>query len=69
VRGEFGTPKSKRSRSVPIADEVAGVLERLFQSARWQHDDDLVFAHPATGGVLPKANVTRRMRAALEAAG
>ena len=70
VRGEFGTPKSKRStRSVPMADEVAGVLERLFQSARWQHDDDLVFAHPATGGVLPKANVTRRMRAALEVAG
>jgi integrase len=28
-----------------------------------------VFAHPATGGVLAKANVTRRMRAALAAAG
>jgi hypothetical protein len=27
-----------------------------------------VFAHPHTGGPLPKANVTRRMRAALEAA-
>jgi integrase len=27
-----------------------------------------VFAHPATGGPLPKANVTRRMRAALKAA-
>jgi integrase len=29
---------------------------------------DLVFAHPLTGGPLPKANVTRRMRAALKAA-
>jgi integrase len=28
-----------------------------------------VFAHPATGGVLPKANVTRRMRAAMKSAG
>ena len=70
VRGEFGTPKSKRStRSVPMADEVAGELERLFQSSRCQADDDLVFAHPVTGDVLPKANVTRRMRAALKAAG
>jgi integrase len=70
VRGEFGTPKSKRStRSVPMADEVAGELERLFQQSRWQADDDLVFAHPQTGGPLPKANITRRMRAALKAAG
>ena len=70
VRGEFGTPKSKRStRSVPMADEVAGELERLFQQSRWQGDDDLVFAHPATGGPLPKPNVTRRIRAALKAAG
>jgi integrase len=52
-----------------MADEVAGAVERLFQSTRWQADDDLVFAHPATGGVLAKANVTRRMRAALGAAG
>lgn len=70
VRGEFGTPKSKRStRSVPMADEVGGELERLYQQSRWQGDDDLVFAHPATGGPLPKANVTRRMRAAMKAAG
>lgn len=69
VRGQYGTPKSKRStRSVPMADEVAGELERLFQRSRWQGDDDLVFAHPQTGGPLPKANITRRMRAALKAA-
>jgi integrase len=69
VRGEFGTPKSKRStRSVPMADEVAGELERLFQQSQCQDDDDLVFAHPHTGGPIPKANVTRRMRAALKAA-
>jgi integrase len=70
TRGEFGTPKSKRStRSVPMADEVGGELERLFKASRWQRDDDLVFAHPATGDVLAKSNVSRRMHAALKAAG
>jgi integrase len=70
VRGEFGTPKSKRStRSVPMADEVGGELERLFKRSRFQGDGDLVFAHPASGEPLPKANVTRRFRKALKAAG
>lgn len=70
VRGKFGTPKSKRStRSVPMAGEVAGELQRLFGDSGWQGDGDLVFAHPATGQPLPKANVTRRFRAALRAAG
>jgi integrase len=70
VRGEFGTPKSRRStRSVPMADEVGGELERLFKRSRSQGDGDLVFAHPASGEPLPKANVTRRFRKALKAAG
>jgi integrase len=70
VRGEFGTPKSRRStRSVPMADEVGGELQRLLQGSGWQGDGDLVFAHPATGEPLPKANVTRRFRSALRAAG
>jgi integrase len=70
VRGEFGTPKSKRStRSVPMADEVGGELERLFKRSRFQGDGELVFAHPASGEPLPKANVTRRFRKALKKAG
>jgi integrase len=70
VRGEFGTPKSRRSvRSVPMADEVAGELDRLFKASRWQQDEDLVFAHPGTGLALPKANVGRRFKKALRAAG
>jgi integrase len=69
VRGEFGAPKSRRStRSVPLADDVAGEFDRLYTRSRWQGDGDLVFAHPQTGKPLPKANVTRRMRAALKAA-
>src|SRR5206468_5404859 len=63
VLGEFGTPKSKRStRSVPMADQVAGELDRLFQASAAQDDDDLVFADPLTGGPLAKAQILRRYR-------
>ena len=67
VRGRYGTPKSRRSsRAVPMADEVGGVLDRLFQSSAFHGDDDHVFAHLATGQAIPKANVTRRLHKALE---
>ena len=70
VRGRYGPPKSRRStRSVPMADEVGGVLDRLFQASAWQGEDHLVFAHPASGGPLAKANVTRRLHQALADAG
>jgi integrase len=70
TRGVFGTPKSRRSaRAVPLAEEVAHALDRLREQSRWQGDDDLVFAHPETGGVLAKANISRRMLVALKAAG
>ncbi len=53
VLGKFGTPKSKRSmRAVPLADAVAGELDRLFKASERQGDDDLVFADPHTGGPL-----------------
>jgi len=70
TRGQFGTPKSRRStRSVPLADELAGQLDRLYKASRWTGDGDLVFAHPITGQVQPKANITRRLRRALKDAG
>jgi integrase len=70
VRGQFGTPKSKRStRSVPMALEVAAELERLSQTSRFTGDDDLVFAHPTTGKPVYVAGISRRMRKALKAAG
>jgi integrase len=69
VLGEYGTPKSRRStRSVPMAPEVGGELERLYQRSRWQGDDDLVFADPHTGGPLSKAANNRRFRRALRGA-
>ncbi len=70
VRGRYGTPKSRRStRAVPMADEVGGALDRLFQASAHQGDDDLVVGHPVTGAAIPKANVTRRLHKALDDAG
>ena len=74
VLGEFGTPKSKRStRSVPMADDVAAELERLYRAteariARQPRDDELVFVDPLTGEPLNKKMVLLRYRRALRAA-
>jgi integrase len=69
VLGEFGTPKSKRStRSVPMADEVAGELERYFKASGEPADDALVFPDAHTAAPLDKAGVLRRLRKALKAA-
>lgn len=70
VRNEFGTPKSRRSsRSVPLADRVAGELERHFQASSYQGDDDLVFCHPETGSPLDRSRLLKRFKAAAKAAG
>jgi integrase len=69
VRGEFGTPKSKRSsRSVPLGDVLAGELERHFQKSEWQADDDLVFANPDAGKPLGRTKLTKRYKEALKRA-
>jgi integrase len=70
VRGEFGTPKSRRStRSVPLADRLAGELDRLFQDTSYGRDDDLVFAHPHTGKPIDRSKLLKRFKAALRRAG
>jgi integrase len=70
VLGQFGTPKSKRStRSVPMADQVAGELDRLYQAAGQPSQDGLVFADPYTGEPLSKPAILRRYRKALAVAG
>jgi integrase len=69
VRGELGTPKSKRStRSVPLADRVAGELHRLYVASAYQADDDLVFAHPQTGKPMERSNLLKRYKRALKRA-
>ena len=70
VRGEFGRPKSKRSsRSVPLAMRLARELERHFQAASWQGDDDLVFGHPAFNSPLDRSRLRKRFKRSLARAG
>jgi integrase len=65
TRGEFGTPKSRRSsRAVPLADVIAGELERHFQQSQFMGDDDLVFAHPLLGSVLDASKLRKRFQRA-----
>jgi integrase len=69
VRGEFGTPKSKRSsRSVPLADRLAGELDLLHRETVYAGDDDLVFAHPHTGKPIDRSRLLKRFKAALRTA-
>jgi len=70
TREAFGTPKSRRgSRSVPMADRVAGALRRQFEASAYQADSDLVFAHPETGHPLDASALRERYKEALEEAG
>jgi integrase len=69
TRGAEGTPKSRRSsRAVPMADRMAGELERHFQRSAYQGDDDLVFCHPQTGRPHDASRMRTRFYAAMKAA-
>ena len=69
VLGEFDTPKSRRgSRSVPMADRLAGELDRLHKVLGEPGEDALVFPDPITGEPLDKAANLRRYRKVLKAA-
>ena len=69
TRGRFGSPKSARGvRSVPLADRLAGDLERHFRGSSYQADDDLVFCHPQIGSVLDPSKLRKRFGRALAAA-
>ena len=70
VRGEFATPKSKRSsRSVPLTDRLAGELDQLHQETLYNGDDELVFAHPHTGKPIDRSRLLKRFKAALARGG
>jgi integrase len=64
------SPKSAHSsRAVPMADRVGGELDWHYKASSFQADDDLVFAHPVTGSVLDRHEVSRRFKVALKRAG
>jgi integrase len=63
VRGQFGTPKSKRSsRGVPLAMRVAGAIDDPHKRSAYTGDDDLVFAHPHTGKPLDRSQLLKRFK-------
>ena len=70
VRGQFGTPKSRRgSRSIPLADRLGGELDRLYQATAYKADDNLVFASPHTGRPLNGNSLLKSYKTALKRAG
>jgi integrase len=70
VRGEYGTPKSRRgTRSIPLADRVAAALEQHFRQSEYLADDDLVFPHPHLGSPLDRSRLLKRFKAAAARAG
>lgn len=69
TRGEWGTPKSRRSsRAVPMIRRTASELELLFQRSVHQADDDLVFAHPILGTPLDASKLRKRFKDTLDRA-
>lgn len=69
-RGEWGTPKSRRSsRAVPLADRAARELEHHFQRSAYKADDETVFCHPHTGNPYDASKLRERFYDAMRAAG
>jgi integrase len=67
VRGQFGTPKSKRStRSVPLAARVAHALREHYMRTSYKADGDLVFCHPDTGGPMDRSRLLKRYKATVK---
>jgi integrase len=70
TRGNWGTPKSKRSsRAVPMADRLGGELDRHYKRSVYQGDDHLVFCHPQTGKPYDASQLRKRFYDAMTAAG
>jgi integrase len=69
-RDTWGTPKSlSSSRAVPLADRLAGELDRHFKGSAFTGDGDLVFAHPVLGSPLDASKLRKRFYKAMKAAG
>jgi len=66
--GKEDSPKSGRERTVPMAEEVAGVLARLSQRQDFTDDEDLAFCGTLGGHLMP-SNLRTRYKAAIEQAG
>jgi len=69
VRGEMGTPKSRRSvRTVPLSAQLVDELDAHHKRTVWNQDVDLVLAHPHTGRPLDRVRLLQHFKAALQRA-
>lgn len=70
TRGHWSTPKSRSGeRSVPLSSKVEAELRAHLLRTAFTDEDDLVFANPLSGEVLPHGPLVRRFKKALKAAG
>jgi integrase len=72
VRGEHsdeGKSDLSTRRSIPMADRLAGELDRWSKKTAYRASGELVFAHPQTGKPLDRSKVTRRFQQACRDAG
>ncbi len=70
TRGHWSTPKSRSGeRAVPLSGRVESELRAHLGRSRFCGEDDLVFANPLNGEVLPHGPLVRRLKKALKAAG
>lgn len=70
TRGHWSTPKSRSGeRAVPLSRRVEDELRTHLRRSRFSGEDDLVFANPLSGEVLPHGPLVHRFKKALKAAG
>jgi integrase len=70
TRGEFGTPKSRRSsRAVPLAPRLLSELRSHWERTPYRGASELVFPHPASGHVLDPSKLRKRFKASAGRAG
>jgi integrase len=70
TRGQFGTPKSRRSsRAVPLPTRLADELRAHYTETPYRSKADLVFAHPESGSVLDPSKLRKRFLACARRAG
>jgi integrase len=69
TRGHWSTPKSRSGeRSVPLSSRVEAELRGHLRRSHFCDEDDLVFANPLNGEVLPHGPLVRRFKKALKVA-
>ena len=65
MRGKRDTPKSEKEERLALGQRVAAELFEHRRRTAFEGDDEYVFCHPLTGGVLDDKRYARTLRLAL----